>query len=141
MAAITIPFDSNSNILVVTVRGSLDAEENAPKGWRHVVENFYYECQANDGINCKRSASRFLAFYRSHSPQAITHWGIISKITEKDGIRRYHIDSLIKLGNYIPFRTIPPMFSGGGITIPLEIFFKIRNTDELYEKYRTESIQ
>lgn len=133
-----IQFDSISNILVVAVRGHIDATPDAPKGWRHILEHFYYECQKNDDRYIRRTASKFIAFYRTHSPQAITHWATVKRITEKDNSRRYYLDAVMKLDNNIPKGDIPPNFSGGGLTIPLATFFKLRNTDELYSQYRTE---
>jgi len=130
----SIPILFQNQIMIVTVRGTIDKSNF--KGWRHVLENFYYECTANDGKYNRRPETGFIAFYRSHVPKAITHWGNVSNITEKDGIRRYHLGSLMKLKSFIKKGEIPPVFSGGGISIPLEEFFILKNLDELYENHR-----
>jgi hypothetical protein len=134
MSATIIPIVSESDILIVAVSGKVD--DNLHRGWRHVLDNFFYECQANENFRFRRAANRFIAFYLSSAPMAIVYWATVEKITEKDGYRRYHLKSITKLNNYIVKGKTLPLFSGGGVSIPLEIFFKIKNLDEIYEKYR-----
>lgn len=128
LSDITIPFSSYSNAMIVTVDGT----EKHPLGLKDVLYNFKYECQRNDGKYINRPACKFIFFYVSGGAKKMLYWAIVNFITESTQKRIYFLESIMKLKKPVPLGSVPPVFSGGAISVPVDIPFKIKNMDELY---------
>ena len=133
-----------------------------PESWKEILETFRYFCPINDGIHHRRINSKYLAFYRTGNPQAITHWAELLDVGRVLGGKEsnfcdefwddtdkiiYSIESLHKLGRPIVKGKVPPQFAGGCVVIPFKQLEHLYTLDEVLElrvvegeKIPTESI-
>jgi len=129
LSDVTVPFSSFSRAMIVTVDGA----GNHPLGLKDVLYNFKYECQRNDDTRINRPASKFIFFYVSGGPKKLLYWAIVNFITETLKKRIYFLEAIMKLKKPVPLGSIPPVFSGGALEVPIDIPFKIKSMDELYD--------